>query len=118
MEPGKSVRRVSGTDRIWNRPISGYEIHIGRTSGPDCSRPLVTVDGRDDGAMAADGRVMGCYVHGLFVADAFRQALLARLKPRRDSGVVFETRVEAALDSIADILGRSLDLNGLLAAAR
>jgi cobyric acid synthase len=36
-------------------------------------------DGGMDGAMDADGRVMGSYCHGLFAATPLRAALLARL---------------------------------------
>ncbi|MBS8271683.1 cobyric acid synthase CobQ, partial [Halomonas litopenaei] len=46
--------------------VSGYEIHIGQTDGPDCARAWLSLDGRGEGAASPDGRVMGCYLHGLF----------------------------------------------------
>jgi len=57
--------------------IEGYEIHLGRSKGADCARPLLDIEGRADGASSADGRVQGTYVHGLFTGDAFRKAWLA-----------------------------------------
>jgi adenosylcobyric acid synthase len=61
---------------------------------------------------------MGCYLHGLFAADGFRHASLARLRPRARSGLAYEHQIEATLDALADHLERALDLAGLLALAR
>ena len=59
------------------RTVHGYEMHVGRTSGPALARPMLDLDGRPDGAVSPDGRIMGCYVHGLFADDDFRPAFLA-----------------------------------------
>ena len=99
-------------------PVAGYEMHVGRTSGPALASPMLDLGGRPDGAVSADGRIMGCYVHGLFAADAFRHAFLARLRPRRASGLAFEQQIEQTLDALADHLEASVDLDGLLALAR
>jgi adenosylcobyric acid synthase len=79
---------------------------------------MLDLDGRPDGAISADGRVMGCYVHGLFAADGFRHAFLARLKQRAPSGLVFERQIEATLDALADHLEAHADLDDLLDLAR
>ena len=72
-----------------------------------------------DGAQSADGRVAGCYLHGLFGSDAFRSAYLAGLAGRvRDGSTDFEAGIEAALDELADHVEACLDLDGLLALAR
>ena len=42
---------------------------------------MLDLGGRPDGATSADGRVMGCYLHGIFASDDFRRAFLKRLKP-------------------------------------
>ena len=61
-----SRREDSGTrrwakDLVSGAAFSGYEMHVGRTDGPDCARPLLRfADGRVDGAVARDGRVAGC----------------------------------------------------------
>jgi adenosylcobyric acid synthase len=70
-----------------------------------------------DGAVAADGRVAGCYLHGLFAADAFRRAWLARFGAAADA-TGYAARVEATLTALADHLETCLDLRALLAAAR
>ncbi|WP_309646157.1 cobyric acid synthase [Phenylobacterium sp.] len=97
--------------------FEGYEIHVGRTEGPDLARPLVIRDdGTADGAISADGRVMGAYVHGLFGLGAARTALLATLGAVSD-GIDENARVDAALDEIALALEQAFDIERLAAIA-
>ncbi|NNM72865.1 cobyric acid synthase [Enterovirga aerilata] len=97
--------------------ITGYEIHLGRTEGPDCARPLLKLaGGRLDGATSPDGRVAGCYVHGLFGSDPFRRAYLAGFGAA--SRLAYEAQVETALDALADHVEAHLDLDRMLAIAR
>ena len=112
MSPDKRVVRVTGT--AMGRPVSGYEIHMGRTHGPDAARPLAHVPD-PDGAISPDGRVIGSYLHGLFADDGFRAAFLARLGAPSRPG--YEAGVDSALDDLADHLEAHLDLAGLLAIA-
>ncbi len=108
--PAAGMHVGSGT------PVSGYEIHLGRSEGEDCARPFLAIDGRADGAMSADGLVAGTYMHGLFAGDAFRRAFLAGLGAR--SAASYEAEVEAVLDGLAAHLAAHLDLDAILAIAR
>lgn len=63
---GKQLRRVTGVFAESGTPMSGYEIHNGVTTGSALERPLVSLDGRPDGASSEDGQIAGCYVHGIF----------------------------------------------------
>lgn len=57
--------------------VSGYEIHMGVSHGPDCERPVFMLDdGSVDGAVSPDGMVMGSYLHGLFDHPDACQTLL------------------------------------------
>jgi adenosylcobyric acid synthase len=95
-------------------PFRGYEMHMGVTSGPDCQRRFATLeDGRADGAMSADGRVSGTYVHGFFADDSQRAAWLKRLGGQ-SSGLDYDNGIERVLDDLARHLERHLDLDGLL----
>jgi len=114
----KTLTEVTGRDRLTGEAIYGYEMHIGVTTGPGCERPLLDLAGHADGACSADGRVMGCYVHGLFASDAFRHAFLNRLRARSASGLAYEQLVDALLDRLADHLARHVDLDRLLSIAR
>jgi adenosylcobyric acid synthase len=74
-------------------------------------------DGRTDGAISADGKIAGTYVHGLFSAPAQRSAWLGRLGGK-GSDASYEDSVEQALDAIAAHLEAHLDLDRLLRLAR
>ena len=114
----KHLAAVDGRDVLSGLPIRGYEMHIGRTTGPALASPMLDLEGRPDGVVSSDGRIMGCYVHGLFAADGFRHAFLNRLRPRLASGLAYEEQVEQTLDALADHLESSVDVEGLLALAR
>ncbi len=117
MSPDKRLERVRATHAASGLAVDGYEIHIGRSDGPDCTRPFAHVDGRAEGAMRADGRVIGSYLHGLFAEDAFRTAFLEGLGIAA-SGRSHGAEVEAALDALADHVEAHIDVAGLLALAR
>jgi adenosylcobyric acid synthase len=68
----KRLVEVTGHEVATGMPVQGYEMHLGVTSGPGLARPMLDLDGLSDGAISADGRVMGCYLHGLFSSDSFR----------------------------------------------
>jgi adenosylcobyric acid synthase len=96
--------------------FTGFEMHIGRTTG--AAAPLLHMaDGRADGAVSADGLVSGCYVHGLFAHDAQRAAWLRRLGADpvpRDHGA----EVDAVLDRLAAHVEAHIDVLALLDLAR
>ena len=102
---GKRLARVSGAHVATGAAVDGYEMHVGRTTGPACRRPMLRLGSRADGAMSADGRVMGCYLHGLFAGDGFRHAFLGALGRRAAGGVDYE----AGVDDVLDRLGRHLE---------
>jgi adenosylcobyric acid synthase len=94
-------------------PFTGYEIHAGRTHGPDTTRPfLIHDDGTGEGAVSRDGRIAGAYIHGLFDAGAARAALLAGLGAASD-GLDQGPYVDAALDELAEALESSFDIPAL-----
>ena len=115
---GKTLVEAAGVEARSGEAVWGYEMHVGKTDGPALDRPFLTLAGRPEGAVSEDGRVLGCYLHGLFAADGFRHAFLSRLKLRAVSGLAYEAQVEGTLDALADHLETHLDLDGLLAAAR
>ena len=117
MAPEKILRNSRARSLEHDVALEGYEIHLGRTSGTDCLRPMVEIDGRPDGAVSADGAVMGTYLHGLFASDAYRRSLLAGFGIE-GGATDYRRSVDAALDGVADELARLLDprwLDALLA---
>ncbi len=114
----KQLRETTGIDLATGMQVRGYEMHLGMTSGPGLARPMLDLGGRPDGAVSPDGRVAGCYLHGLFASDAFRRAFLARLGADASAGIAYDALIDRILDRLADHLERHLDLAALLAAAR
>jgi adenosylcobyric acid synthase len=113
----KTLRSVTGASIDGEVPFSGYEMHVGHTTGPGVARPMLRfADGRTDGAVSETGLVRGCYVHGLFNDDRQRAAIL-RWIGAAASKLAFEASIEATLDALADHLGRHVDLDRLLSLA-
>ncbi|BBK29369.1 adenosylcobyric acid synthase (glutamine-hydrolysing) [Stella humosa] len=110
----KHLAPATGSDPVSGEAVRGYEMHMGVTDGADRARPFLTVDGRTEGAQSSCGRIMGTYLHGLFAADGFRRAFLARLGAPARRRVHYEATVDAALDAIADLLESEIDLDRLL----
>ena len=113
----KTLRSVSGT--ACGAVFEGYEMHIGESAGEALARPFLHFgDGRPEGAVSADGRVAGCYVHGLFASDAFRAAWLSSLGAQSGSSIAYEALVEQTLDELAAHLAQHIDMEALLKLAR
>ncbi len=82
-------RRVLGGDKALlevdrprsrerRKPCAATRCTSAGPAAPDCARPMLDLGGRPDGAVSADGRIMGSYLHGLFAGDDFRHAFLER----------------------------------------
>ena len=117
MTGDKVLTEIEGVD-AGGAAVRGYEMHMGRTSGPDTARPLLSLAGRPDGAVSRDGLAAGCYLHGLFASDTFRAGFLAGLRPGRGGGQAYETLVDDVLDRLADHLEHHLAIAPLWRIAR
>jgi adenosylcobyric acid synthase len=112
----KRLEAVTGTTLADGTPLSGYEMHIGETSGADASSRAFAklANGQRDGAVSADGRIVGTYVHGLF-ADDHQRARWLNLLGAETSDLAYEALVDDILDRFADHLEAHLDCERLLA---
>ena len=109
----KVLTVVSGVALASAAPFKGYEMHIGRTDGSGSAHAMLRfADGRRDGAVSTDGRIAGCYVHGLFTDDRQRAAWLSMLSVPGGLGD-YEADVEATLDRLADHIERHVDCDGV-----
>ena len=99
-------------------PLSGYEMHMGVTEGPDCRRPFARLDGGAvEGAVSADGRVIGTYIHGLFADDRQRSAWLQRFAAG-GAAIAYGALIEATLDRLGAHLAANVAIDRLLKLAR
>jgi adenosylcobyric acid synthase len=116
LSPQKRLEPVRGTSDD-GAPFAGYEMHMGVTQGPDCTRPFARLlDGTPEGAMSADGCVIGTYVHGLFADDRQRAAWLERFAAT--ATIHYDDLIERTLDALAAHLETHLDIDRLLTLAR
>jgi adenosylcobyric acid synthase len=107
-------------------PLEGYEIHMGRT---DSSTPWLEITIRNgaacqvaDGAASPDGKIWGCYLHGLFANTALRHAWLESLgwrehtspsRPIASKEQQEGNTVSLALSRLADAIEAALDMKKL-----
>jgi adenosylcobyric acid synthase len=113
----KRLEPITGTSHD-GVSVAGYEMHMGVTQGADCARPFARLaDGTPEGAVSADGQVIGSYIHGIFGDDRQRAAWLARFAAG-PAAIGYESLIDATLDRLAAHLARHIDLDRLLSLAR
>lgn len=104
---------MSWLDPLAGTTISGYELHSGYTEHVQgwltiCERGGGPADVAD-GAFSADGRIWGCYIHGLFANTEFRHAWLRSLGWRETTAPV--RTASTAFDALADHVEAALDMD-------
>ena len=97
--------------------VQGYEIHMGRTETNSPWLRLIERRGEPvsvaDGAMRPDGRVWGCYLHGLFNNQNIRHAWLRSLGWQLAEQSQVAADLEAAFDRLADHIESVFDMDKL-----
>jgi adenosylcobyric acid synthase len=115
--PDKTVTETQAMHALTSQLITAYEIHLGKTEGPDCMRLFAQTPKGPEGATSADGLVTGTYLHGCFSADGFRQAFLKSLGAP-PSDLAFDHLIEKTLNDLAAHLETHLDLDQILELAQ
>jgi len=118
MLPEKTLRKVTATRVKSQLAVSGYEIHLGKTTGEDCKQPFAYLDKEPEGACSKDGRISGSYLHGLFSSDDFRNAFLENLGISTDGDLKYEKNLDDVLDELAQHIEDQLDVDALLEVAQ
>ncbi|AUG09225.1 cobyric acid synthase [Pseudomonas sp. S09G 359] len=110
LEEEKQLRNVRGRLVLEGAEVSGYEIHAGVTSGDGLSRAAVQLDdGRSDGALSADGQILGTYLHGVFETPAACSALLRWAGLQDVQEVDYHALRERDIERLADLVDNHLD---------
>lgn len=106
----KQLRNVQGRLVFDDAPVRGYEIHAGVSDGPDLARPaLWLTPGRGDGAVSADGQVMGTYVHGLFEEPEACAAVLRWAGLKGATQLDYDALRERDIERLADLVEQHMD---------
>ncbi len=98
--------------------LQGYELHAG-DSRADGAAPFATFirpngERVRDGAVSADGRVIGTYLHGLFENERLRASLLASLAGRRGIAPPFGSAATDRYAHLAAWFRAAIDVQSLL----
>lgn len=112
LEPEKQLRNVRGSLLLEasGATVRGYEIHAGVSRGAALERPLARLDTHPDGAISADRRILGTYVHGLFDEPSALEALLSWAGLDAPQALDLSALREAAIDRLADAVEQHLDV--------
>lgn len=111
LDAEKQLHNVRGTLAFDGAPaMNGYEIHMGITSGAALQFPAVRLsDGRNDGAISGDGRILGSYCHGLFNHPEALAALLKWAGAKPAAHIDFAARREQDIERLADAVEAAID---------
>jgi len=110
----KTLENVTARHVPSGESLTGYEIHLGRSEGPDCAKAFADISGRMDGAISASGLIEGTYLHGIFSSDAFRAAWLAQLGAKVTQTQAYDAMVDAVLDALGQHMETHVNLDLLL----
>jgi adenosylcobyric acid synthase len=110
------VRNAPGwLTTLGGQTITGYEIHMGRTQGPSPWLEITERNGQSvrvlDGAVSRNGKVWGCYFHGLFANENLRRAWLADLGWAGAQPIAGRNPFADSLTRLADTLEKTLDMS-------
>lgn len=114
LDRSKKLSEVKGYLFMNDAECCGYEMHLGETKHHDVYTPFATlVDGRTEGIVSENGKVIGTYLHGVFQGDHARKALLNYFGSK-ESSINFSDQVENTLDQWAEHIESSLDISKML----
>ncbi len=113
LESQKTLQNVTATSVAFGDRITGYEIHMGHTTGPDTDSPMLTINNRPDGATSANGLISGCYLHGMFTSDSFRRNFLKALGASLENSLDYNKSIDDTLDRLGAHMEEYLDVDAL-----
>jgi adenosylcobyric acid synthase len=103
--------------------VTGYEIHMGESTSAEVAPPFQIEERSQkfasdfDGALSADGNVLGTYIHGLFHNEDFRRGILRELADRKGKllpPAYSRFSVDEQYDRLAALVRDNLDMDLIL----
>jgi len=116
----KAIIQVA--DNRQQATVKGYEIHMGETDGKENYFAIITDRNNTpvkikDGAVSANGKIWGTYIHGIFDNDEFRTEFLNEMRITKGlpfQGVIrFKDKKDENIKTLARVINESIDLPGL-----
>jgi adenosylcobyric acid synthase len=115
----KALYQIEAIHQDSGLPVRGYEIHMGESTPLGRTTPLMRIRTRNgqsvellDGAVEPNGRVWGCYVHGLFDNSDFRGRFLRGIREAFSlpTPLTVVSGMENPYDRLADGFEKHLDM--------
>lgn len=110
----KCLKRKKGIHIQSGLTVSGYEIHHGISMNSQAALFSYS-DGSGCGVSAQDGKVWGCYLHGIFDDDIFRRSFIDNVRQKKGLApknvVVAPYDIETAFDRLAETVRQSIDMD-------
>ena len=119
----KTTTLSEGVEHIFGTSIKGYEIHMGETTLLGKTTDFGTLQKRNDkvveaveGAISADGRVIGTYLHGIFDNSSFTRKFINKVRVEKGLTPIYEEPMDylkykdSQYDKLAEIVRENLDM--------
>jgi adenosylcobyric acid synthase len=106
LKPQKILRQVTAQLRLDEVIISGYEIHVGLTTGSSLNRPLINLSKGNEGAISEDNLVAGTYLHGLFDHPCACNSLLKWAGLSKANAIDYAVFRDKNIDLMTDTLAQ------------
>lgn len=112
LQSQETLRQAQGN--ALESELEGYEIHAGETQTQTAWLEIISRNNEQvkvlDGSISPNGKIWGCYIHGLFNNDSFRRAWLKSLGWQGESASQ-SARFEGSLEKLANEVEAALDMN-------
>lgn len=114
IEKQKELLRVEGNFSWDNSKVVGYEIHMGRSSGPALNKPAIKLKNKVDGVISDDNQIIGTYLHGIFDQTSALSSLLKWAGLAETTAFDYLGLREQELDRLAEEMLLHIDIDLLL----
>ncbi|MCF6202782.1 MAG: cobyric acid synthase [Methylococcaceae bacterium] len=107
----KHLQKIKGFLANSQIPVSGYEIHAGTSHGFALKKPVMTLNGKPEGAYSDDKLIMGTYLHGVFDHPEACQAILNWAGYVTEKTINLDDEREAGINLITNALEDNFDFS-------
>ena len=115
LQTNKQLHNVQGKLARTQEPVCGYEIHAGISEGQGLNNAFAQLDdGRSDGAISGDGKIMTTYLHGIFEMPEALSALLQWAGLTAPQIFDYHAVREQNIERLADTLEEHLDMEHIM----
>ncbi|MBO1255375.1 cobyric acid synthase [Alteromonas sp. 5E99-2] len=105
---------LSSTPKSKNTPITGYQIHVGKTQLAVNAHAMIQLnDGTFDGCISDDNQVAGSYFHGLFDTPEALSEILLWAGAKVDVIETYQSHQEKQLDYLANACHKHVNWHAL-----